>query len=82
MIEHIKNQKHLDFIHKLAKEANKISEENCKIVRKLDKTFYSISDRPNKSALSRTSLSSALKKSREKEIVKENSRIFSKLNQS
>jgi hypothetical protein len=82
MVEHIKNQKHSDFIQKLSKESIRINQENLKIVDKLTRAAVSISSRSRRSSLSQTSLTYSTKKIKEKEISRENQRIFYKLNSS
>jgi aspartate-semialdehyde dehydrogenase len=81
MIEHIKNQKHSNFIQKLSKESSRINQENLRLVDKLNRAAVSVSSHSHRPpALSLTSLSYTVKRTRQKEIAKENSRIFHKLN--
>jgi hypothetical protein len=80
MIEHIKNQKHSNFMQKLSRESSRITQENQRLVGKLNRASLSVSSHSHRPPLPLTSLSYSLKRTRQKQIVKENSRIFHKLN--
>jgi hypothetical protein len=70
MIEHIKNQRHHNFMNKLAKEEIRINSENSRLALKLTRTSYMINNKNESERMSRSFLSlSSAKRSREKSIT-------------
>lgn len=77
LIEHIRNQRHIDFMAKLTRQEARIDLENSRLADKLNRTAGSLRDHSRD--LGRSSLTQALRHSREKDISRENSRMFRKL---
>jgi hypothetical protein len=77
LIEHIRNQRHVDFMAKLYRQEARIDLENSRLADKLNRTAGSLRD--HRDAVARSSLTCALRHTRQKEISRENSRMFRKL---